>query len=729
MAELKVGAGKAQIQFKQEMLPTEGFDGIHDLPYAGVVAIDCGAKAVLVSLDLVMLSDSMIAKCREIAGEATDTDPSNVWIHVTHAISTPHEPGPMGPPDKRPPLTERHKEQIAMFQGAILAAVEEAAKKAASTMVQAKMGSGKTQCMLNANRDVEFDAGWWINVGDGPSDHTLNAIRFDDLEGNMVAAILNYDMKPCTIDNAEMGQGSRKICSDISGIGCHILEEKLGAPVIYIMGAAGDQVPRDMALLEEVDSDGNAHKVDKGVAYGLELVEKFTEEFVADAEKVITGIKCNKEMTQVRFGYDEFTWEGKRRGKMTPQREQVMEPDREAKLDVNVLAIGDVAFVGFKPEVCYATSKELKEASPYRTTLLCSMINGGFKYMPDQSSYDRCTWESQSAGLMPGAAEKFVETAVQVLKNVEKKDIKIDFSVKHDNLICYEDGTLLPWDEPHYVVKQIADDVWQIASSGDYHYLVAGEEEAIAIDTGYGAGNLREFLENLCGKPVKRVINTHYHFDHSANDPYFDKVYASAVDMPKVCQVWMYPSFEGMEFPRDFMTMTVGDGDVVHLDKNRALEIFEIGNHTPGGIAILDRKSRILFTGDEIMGFGKMLNGSVEKFAATMEKLMAVRDQFDYIAGGPEYRDAGIIDDFYEASKLMLAGERSEMPKMGGPRKGPELPEVPGHKVYHWKDPHPEDRPGGRPQDKKTGDVDPKGPGKPNMKCFMYKNYRFMFKE
>ena len=418
MAELKVGAGKAQIQFKQEMLPTEGFDGIHDLPYAGVVAIECGAQAALVSLDLVMLSDSMIQKCREIVGAATAADPANVWVHVTHAISTPHEPGPKGPPDKKTPITERHKEQIAMFQSAILAAVEEAAKKAAVSKTKAKMGCGQTQCMLNANRDVEYDAGWWINVGDGPSDHTLNAVRFDDLEGNMIAAILNYDMKPCTIDNSEMDQGTRKISGDIPGRGCHLLEEKLGAPVIYIMGAAGDQIPRDMAFIEEVDAEGNAHKIDKGVAYGLGLVEKFTEEFVSDAEKVITGITCNKKITQVRSGYDEFAWEGKKRGKMVPQRSQVMEPDKEAKLDVNVLAIGDVAFVGVKPEVCHATAKELKEISPYRTTLLCSMINGGFKYMPDQGSYDRCTWESQSSGLMPGAAEKFVSVAVEVLKSV-----------------------------------------------------------------------------------------------------------------------------------------------------------------------------------------------------------------------------------------------------------------------------------------------------------------------
>jgi hypothetical protein len=37
------------------------------------------------------------------------------------------------------------------------------------------------------------------------------------------------------------------------------------------------------------------------------------------------------------------------------------------------------------------------------------------KYMPDQSSYDRNTWEAQSAMFMPGAAEAFVKTVTEVI--------------------------------------------------------------------------------------------------------------------------------------------------------------------------------------------------------------------------------------------------------------------------------------------------------------------------
>lgn len=268
----------------------------------------------------------------------------------------------------------------------------------------------------------------------------------------------------------------------------------------------------------------------------------------------------------------------------------------------------------------------------------------------------------------------------------------IDFSCKHDTLIRHKDGTLTPMDEPYYEVTEIAPGTWQIMSSGDYHYLLAGDEEAVAIDTGYGAGNLREFLEELCGKPVCAVINTHHHFDHSANNCYFDLAYMAreSVELASI----PYPSFEGIVFPRDYRVQVVDDGDIIPL-KGRELEVIKIGDHTAGGIAILDRRERLLFTGDEIMPGGKMLSGTVEKFAADMAKLMARRDLFDRLCGGPAILPAETADIFSEAAQKMLRGETSGEPEEGrrGPR--PEAQAENGQKIYDCQHPHPEDIPGG----------------------------------
>ena len=111
----------------------------------------------------------------------------------------------------------------------------------------------------------------------------------------------------------------------------------------------------------------------------------------------------------------------------------------------------------------------------------------------------------------------------------------IDFSCKHDRLIRNSDGSLLPMDEPYYEVESVAPGTWQILSSGDYSYLVEGEEEAIAIDTGYGARNISAYLQTLTDNTVKNVINTHDHFDHPANNAYFEMAYMSTETEPLRC--------------------------------------------------------------------------------------------------------------------------------------------------------------------------------------------------
>ncbi len=258
-------------------------------------------------------------------------------------------------------------------------------------------------------------------------------------------------------------------------------------------------------------------------------------------------------------------------------------------------------------------------------------------------------------------------------------------------------------------------------SSGDYHYLVEGDEEGIAIDTGYGAGNLRSFLEDLIHKPVPCCINTHDHFDHSANNCYFDLVYMAEEGVDRAAI--LYPSFDGISFPRDYAVQVVKDNDVIPL-KGRPLEIFKIGDHTPGGIAILDRRERLMFTGDELMPGGKMISETVEKLRQDMGKLVAHRSEFDRICGGPEILDAEEVDIFYEAAGRMLNGETSPEPERR-PRIREEAEQGDGPKIYDCQRPHPEDVPGGRPGDKPKGPGGPGGPGK--AVHFEYQGRRFLY--
>jgi glyoxylase-like metal-dependent hydrolase (beta-lactamase superfamily II) len=121
----------------------------------------------------------------------------------------------------------------------------------------------------------------------------------------------------------------------------------------------------------------------------------------------------------------------------------------------------------------------------------------------------------------------------------------IDYSPLHHVMIGNDDGTLTPMDQPYFRSTLIAPHTWQIESDGDYAYLVEGEKEALAIDTTYGAGNIRRYMQSLTTKPLRMVANTHFHFDHTALNAYFDKALMSAATAEKATTP--FPSFTGTD--------------------------------------------------------------------------------------------------------------------------------------------------------------------------------------
>ena len=265
---------------------------------------------------------------------------------------------------------------------------------------------------------------------------------------------------------------------------------------------------------------------------------------------------------------------------------------------------------------------------------------------------------------------------------------EIDFSSKHHILIRNADGSLLPMDEPYFESEQVAPGTWKVLSSGDYCYVIEGDDEAIAVDTGYGAGNIRAYMQSLTEKPLRNVINTHDHFDHTANNGYFEKAYMSAETAPLA--TIPFPSFSGIDFPTDYEKVIVDDGDIIDPG-NRPLEVFKVPDHSVGCIVLLDRKERILFSGDEYMMMGKNLNVSVRTFYGYLKKIMAHRSEFDHLCAGGGYLDAALVDRLYACAEYILEGHEGE-PLTGAGGPPPEEPDPLGRTIYDRILPHPEDR-------------------------------------
>ena len=266
-----------------------------------------------------------------------------------------------------------------------------------------------------------------------------------------------------------------------------------------------------------------------------------------------------------------------------------------------------------------------------------------------------------------------------------------DFSCKSHILLEDEEGNLVPMSEPYYRVEQIAPRTWKILSDGDYSYLLEGDDgDALLIDSGYGAGNIRAYCEELIGHPVTRIANTHHHFDHTALDGYFDLAYMSeeCVTLATI----PFPSFEGIEFSRQYDVQIVEDKDIIPL-KGRDLLVFKIPDHAVSSIAMLDRTEHILFCGDEIgMPFGKPVNTTVENWLRLMKKMLPYRKEFNMLCGGAGVIDPAVFDGLMENCKAILNGAEG-IPEASPPFNNWQQTDDEGHIIWKRKIPHPGDGP------------------------------------
>jgi glyoxylase-like metal-dependent hydrolase (beta-lactamase superfamily II) len=221
---------------------------------------------------------------------------------------------------------------------------------------------------------------------------------------------------------------------------------------------------------------------------------------------------------------------------------------------------------------------------------------------------------------------------------------------------------------------------WLIQGDGCTSYLVVGEECGVVIDTGFAIENIQEYAQSLTDLPVRWAANTHGHFDHTGGNGWFERAYmsAKALEIAKT----PYPSKASLNYPLEYPVTIVGDGDTIDLG-DRKLEVFEIPAHAPSSIAFLDRKERILFTGDEVAK-GVMLywqqnepQPTIEQHAQNMEKLLKYRKEFDYICTGhgSEMEDASLVEDYLEHDRQILAGNIEGEPmvlRSNSPGDGPD---------------------------------------------------------
>lgn len=241
-----------------------------------------------------------------------------------------------------------------------------------------------------------------------------------------------------------------------------------------------------------------------------------------------------------------------------------------------------------------------------------------------------------------------------------------------------------------FVSKKISDKFYILGEklSDDYPYLtntmplVIGDEKAALIDTGYGADNVRAFVETLTDLPVV-VLNTHGDPDHIGGNTYFDECYINERDASII--QWALNREDRLRYIKasvgdnhelyqyieknitgstPFKYINIDEGDVIDLG-GVSLEAVKVSGHTKGSIAYIDRRDDAVFTGDSIVRVLWLYLDrceSVEAYLNSLEHFIERARGINnlYCGHGLEKLELTLVDDLQVCAREILDGAPGE---------------------------------------------------------------------
>lgn len=191
-------------------------------------------------------------------------------------------------------------------------------------------------------------------------------------------------------------------------------------------------------------------------------------------------------------------------------------------------------------------------------------------------------------------------------------------------------------------------------------YLILGTEKALLIDTTMSHGELLPVIKRITSLPIELAV-THPHHDHMLQAFAFDKVYIhadAATNMEPHFQrirtrfgdagciekrTNLIPPFFN-EVPNLKNVVGINEGYIFDLGGGCLIETRYIGGHTGVDLVFVDKKHRMVFTGDAV-GSGYVVGVSYidghfretyEKYRSCLEKFiayMAPQGEYTYFGG------------------------------------------------------------------------------------------------
>ena len=436
---------------------------------ATVLVLAAGdSRAAIVACDLCAIPVAVVDRLRGRIASVLDTTFEHVLFNESHTHSGPALPQFIPEPAEQAAVQQAYQDEM---EGAVV----QAAQEAQGALQEARIGAGWGECAIAAYRRERAPDGTdhLGEVPGAPTDPSVGVVRVDDLGGGPIATLFSYGCHPVT-----MGPHSHVASSDFPGAARAMVEGALGGTALFLQACGGNINPVT-GIGAEVDCRDNKDRI--GAMLGGEVVKVAAgirthvrrgakrpidtlasvsvwpwEPVGGEPERAVVAAQRTLDLEFVELPSTEkaqaihdhwhrelaeaqsaggHRWDVAIARRFAHWSERLVAAVRDASprlpMPVQVLRVGDIAWVGVGAEVFFETGLTIKASSPIAHTQVLGYSAGCRTYLPRAEDYPEGDWDinaryavpdlffqaySMPVALRPDSADRVTEAALELLR-------------------------------------------------------------------------------------------------------------------------------------------------------------------------------------------------------------------------------------------------------------------------------------------------------------------------